>query len=83
MDGKHKDISQRSYPCPECDHISRTKPDLNSHKAAVHLNIRHKCEACDYANASRQMVKKHFIARHTNIRSCSQQMDYDTFFIRK
>jgi len=69
MDGKHKDISQRSYPCPECDHISRTKPDLNSHKAAVHLNIRHKCEACDYANASRQMVKKHFIARHTNIRS--------------
>ena len=71
MDGKHREVSLKSYPCPDCDSVFKTSPARSIHKYAVHLKIRHKCAGCDYSHASKQVVKKHFTAQHSNaIFSC-------------
>jgi KRAB domain-containing zinc finger protein len=36
LDGKHRDISNSRYPCPTCDYVAHTKPDLSTHKKALH-----------------------------------------------
>ena len=71
MDGKHREVLMKSYPCPDCEATFKTSPARSIHKAAVHLKIRHKCDGCDYSHHSKQVVKKHFSAQHSNaIFSC-------------
>ena len=63
---KRPQHSKGLYVCKECKRGFSQRPNLNRHRRAVHLGLKHKCELCDYEATQISNLVAHKFRRHEN-----------------
>eukprot|EP00088_Acartia_fossae_P053525 TRINITY_DN6104_c0_g1_i12.p1 TRINITY_DN6104_c0_g1~~TRINITY_DN6104_c0_g1_i12.p1 ORF type:complete len:648 (-),score=105.81 TRINITY_DN6104_c0_g1_i12:118-2061(-) len=62
---KRQHKNELSFPCPDCDFVSKYKKKFRNHYESVHQGIKYPCQDCEYTASTRYKLQYHRSKHHS------------------
>ena len=58
----------KRFSCDQCNHVAKTKQNLNYHVQTRHSTVIYPCDQCEFKTSKMAELKKHKNAEHEGLR---------------